>query len=127
LASAASDTGTKVDDELIFIRALADLDEPHIRLLKLLNTDPPELASRPGGAQGADPSVNAPKQWCPSLIAQADPGLADTAWSLLGTLSRHRLARDSIGTYRTLLGTQELHYTITPEGQWFLTRLTEPE
>ena len=33
LASAASDIGTKVDDELLFIRVLADLDEPHIRLL----------------------------------------------------------------------------------------------
>ena len=34
LASAANDTGTKVDAELLFIRILADLDEPHIRLLK---------------------------------------------------------------------------------------------
>lgn len=38
LASAASDTGTKVDEELLFIRVLADLDEPHIRVLRLMST-----------------------------------------------------------------------------------------
>jgi hypothetical protein len=41
IAAAASDTGTKVDTELRFIRIIADLDEPHIRLLKLLSTEPP--------------------------------------------------------------------------------------
>jgi hypothetical protein len=127
LAAAASDTGTRVDAEMLFIRILADLDEPHIRLLKLLSTDPPRAATEPGGAQAAAPSVNAPRQWYPSLITQADPGLADTAWSLLGTLSRHRLAMDSIGTYTTPIGTQELCYSITDSGRWFLTRLAEPE
>lgn len=45
-ASAASDTGTKVDDELLFIRVLADLDEPHIRLLRLMQTVPKRQADR---------------------------------------------------------------------------------
>jgi hypothetical protein len=126
LAAAASDTSTKVDTEMLFIRILADLDEPHIRLLKLLSTDPPELIIQPRAAQAAAPSVNAPRQWYPSLIAQADSGLADTAWSLLGTLSRHGLAKDSIGMYTTPIGTQELYYRITPDGEWFLTRLAEP-
>lgn len=127
LAAAASDTGTKVDPEMLFVRILADLDEPHIRLLRLLSTDPPEVPMQPGVTQVSLPGINAPRQWYPSLIAQADAGLAATAWSLLGTLSRHQLASDSIGTYTTPIGTEELHYSITQYGRWFLSRLAEPE
>jgi hypothetical protein len=43
LAAAAGDAGTKVDDELLFIRVLDDLDAPHIRLLRLMSTEPPHL------------------------------------------------------------------------------------
>src|SRR5215470_12806420 len=32
VSQAAKDTGTKVDNELIYLRVLADLDEPHVRL-----------------------------------------------------------------------------------------------
>jgi hypothetical protein len=46
LASAASDTGTRVDDELLFIRVLADLDEPHIRLLRLMQNTPKKQVGR---------------------------------------------------------------------------------
>lgn len=44
LATAASDSGSKVDAELLFIRVLAELDEPHVRLLRLMSTKPPSLA-----------------------------------------------------------------------------------
>lgn len=40
LAAAAEDTGTKVDNELLFIRVLADLDEPHIRCLRTMANAP---------------------------------------------------------------------------------------
>ncbi len=37
LANALDDTGTRVDDEIAFVRMLADLDPVHIRVLKLLD------------------------------------------------------------------------------------------
>ena len=74
LASAASDIGTKVDEELIFVRVLADLDEPHIRLLRLLSTEPPEVAVQPGVFQRSLQSIDAERGWYPSLITQVDPG-----------------------------------------------------
>ena len=46
LASAVAETGTTVDDELAFIRTLADLDPPDIRVLRLTNTVPEHLRAR---------------------------------------------------------------------------------
>jgi len=46
LAAAASDTGTKVDEELLFIRVVADLDEPHIRLLRLMRVGRPAFSGQ---------------------------------------------------------------------------------
>lgn len=115
LASAASDTGTKVDDELLFIRVLDGLDEPHIRLLRLMSTVPAHLA-RYGDV----------RQWDPWSIGQADPALADSAWALLRVLEQHGLIWSS-GEYHTPRGTMESEYQITPNGEWFLTRLAEPE
>jgi hypothetical protein len=43
LALATTDTGTKVDDELLLIRVLADLDPPHIRCLRIMAAGPPHL------------------------------------------------------------------------------------
>jgi hypothetical protein len=62
LVSANSDTGTKVDAELIFIRVLADLDAPHIRCLRVMagapeHSDPyyrrPWRVARPMAVAGA--------------------------------------------------------------------------
>jgi hypothetical protein len=116
LAAAANDTGTKVDAELLFIRALDDLDEPHIRMLRIMSTTPPHMA------QG---DVRA-RQWYPSSIAQADPGLADVVWSLFGPLERHGLIW-SAGEYHVPGGAMEPQYEITPYGDSFLDRLAEPE
>lgn len=116
LAAAASETGTKVDTEMLFIRVLADLDEPHVRLLRIMSTVPPHMA------QG---DVRA-RQWYPSSIAQADPGLADVVWSLFGSPERHGLIW-SAGEYHVPGGAMEPQYEITQYGEWFLTRLAEPE
>ena len=116
LASAASDIGTKVDEELLFIRVLDDVDEPHIRLLRIMSAVPPHLAQR--GLEA--------RQWYPWSIAQADPGLADVVWSLFGPLERHRLIW-SAGDYLVPGGAMQPQYEITPYGEWFLTRLAEPE
>jgi hypothetical protein len=116
LAQAARDTGTKVDPEMLFIRVLADLDEPHIRLLRVMGTVPPHLAQRDLQA----------RQWYPWSIAQADPGLADVVWSLFRPLERHGLVW-SAGDYHVPGGAMEPQYEITQYGDWFLTRLAEPE
>jgi hypothetical protein len=63
LAAAASDTGTKVDHELLFIRALADLDEPHIRLLRLMSTTPPHRDAANRQMQAVERPVI--RQWHP--------------------------------------------------------------
>lgn len=106
LASAASDTGTKVDDEFVFIRVLADLDEPHIRLLRLMSTTPL-------------------RQWPPWKVLEEDPGLT-SPWALLSVLARHQLIS---GGNEVLPPRAEIRpdYTITEYGEWFLTRLAEPE
>jgi hypothetical protein len=46
LASAVADNGTKVDEELVFIRVLDDLDAFHIRLLRLMTGKPARLVTR---------------------------------------------------------------------------------
>ena len=123
LAAAASDTGTKVDDELLFIRVLADLDAPHIRVLRIATTVPPrrDPFARQMEADGRSPV----RQWYPSSIAEADPGLAEVAWALLDTLQHHGLLWSS-GDQLTTAG-MESEYEITPYGEWFLERLAEPE
>jgi hypothetical protein len=115
LANAASDTGTKVDEELLQIRVLADLDEPHIRVLRLLATTP----------QHAIEGLDIPT-WTQWGIGKDDPGLKVTALVVLDVLERHGLV--STGTMvRTPRGRMEPIYTITPYGKWFLTSLAEPE
>lgn len=123
LAQAASDTGTKVDQELVYLRVLADLDEPHVRLLRLMATKPPhqDAVNRQMEAGGREPI----RQWHPSDLGQADPGLAEVVWSLLPVLDRHGLIS---GGYDVLTQSgHEPEYTITPYGEWFLTLLAEPE
>jgi len=90
LASAASDTGTKVDEELLFIRVLADLDEPFIRLLRLTSSIPRDLGEK---------SIEDVRHWFPWNIGEADPGLAGSSWALLGTLQRHGLVYVTSGEY----------------------------
>jgi hypothetical protein len=43
LANALDDIGTKVDDEIAFVRMLADLDPVHIRVLKIMSRRPKHL------------------------------------------------------------------------------------
>jgi hypothetical protein len=117
LAAAASDTGTKVDTEMLFIRALEDLDEPSIRVLRIMSTVPEHLASTGDGNT---------RQWFPWSIAKADPGLSDTAWAFLGPLQRHGLVSATTGAYPMPIGTMEHQFEITQYGDWFIARLAEP-
>lgn len=115
LAAAASDTGTKVDGELLFIRVLAELDEPHIRLLRLMSLPPPSLdaLNREHFLAVGQPPI---RQWHPPEIAQVDTGLGEVMYGLLFVL--HRLG---------LIDGNEAEYTINGYGEWVLTRLAEPE
>jgi hypothetical protein len=104
LASAASDTGTKVDEELLFIRVLADLDEPHIRVLRLMST--------PLSVSG--------------LHGRSRRRILASAWALQSVLARHQLIS---GGHEVLPPRTEIRpdYTITEYGEGFLIRLAEPE
>lgn len=115
LASAVAETGTTVDDELAFIRTLADLDPPDIRVLRLTNTVPEHLRARGYEA----------KQWYPWSIALADPGLANSAWTSFRVLEQHGLVWSS-GDQLTPSGHQP-EYQITSLGEYFLARLADPE
>jgi len=117
LASAASDTGTRVDEELLFIRVLADLDEPHIRLLRLMSTTPPlDLAGLLGDGDS--------DRWIPYMIGKADPGLANSAISLLRVLEQHHLVYEWDDYGRAAVADQ---YAISADGELLLDRLAEPE
>ena len=123
VAQAARDIGTKVDMELIYLRVLDDLDEPHIRLLRLMTTKPPhqDAVNRQMEAVGRSPV----RQWHPSDLGQADPGISDVVWSLLPALDRHGLI--SGGHEVVTRAGRAPEYTVTPYGEWFLTMMAEPE
>jgi hypothetical protein len=123
VAQAASDTGTKVDKQLIYLRVLDDLDEPHIRLLRLMTTKPPhqDAVNQQMEAIGRGPV----RQWHPSDLGQVDAGLAEVVWSLLPVLERHGLI--SGGKEVLTQAGREPEYTVTPYGEWFLTMLAEPK
>jgi hypothetical protein len=100
----------KIDEELMFIRAVADIAEWHIRLLRLLLREPP-LAQYLGG-------------WTPEQIASQDPGLASGVMSLLRTLELHGLVASKIVSRNTPIAASSwVVYSITPAGRDFLLRL----
>jgi hypothetical protein len=107
LASALADNGTRVDEELVYIRILDDLDTFHIRLLKLMTGRPERL-----GNLQADV-----RPWMLFDVTEADTGLAGVEWSLMTTLERHGLVWST--------SMEDPEYSISQHGEWFLTRLTD--
>jgi hypothetical protein len=127
LAAAASDTGTKVDEELLFIRVLADLDEAHIRVLRITNTTQPRVVRTIRSTE--DDIREEERRWHPKTIARADPGLASTVQELLLPLERHGLIwilADSRERHSQSVEDDWRRVRITSYGEWFLTRLAEP-
>jgi hypothetical protein len=123
VAQATSDIGTKVDRQMVYLRVIDDLDEPHVRLLRLMTTNPPhqDAVNRQREKIGEAPV----RQWHPSDLGQADPGIAEVVWSLLPVLARHGLIS---GGYDVITWAgHEPEYVVTPYGEWFLTMLSEPE
>lgn len=89
--NALNDTGTRVDDEIAFVRMLADLDPVHIRVLKILSSRPKHLDQVAVQMNAAD-EPRAARLWYAWSIVYADPGLegsvhgalrvwSATAWS----------------------------------------------
>jgi hypothetical protein len=105
LAAGVVGDDARIDDELLFIRAVADIDTMHIRLLDLLQ--------QPDGHQG----------WSYKDVVDADPGLAPAARALLGTLELHGLVA-SRRANRVVSNTGSTQiYTGTCAGDAFLRRL----
>jgi hypothetical protein len=101
----------QIDEELLFMRALEDIDEVHIRLLaRMADTYPPGVG--PG--------------WSARKIAEADPGLANGAPALLGTLQLHGLIEEVVRN-RPIQGegATQAFYNILQQGRDFLNRLAE--
>jgi hypothetical protein len=98
----------KIDEELLFTRAVADVDEWHICLLgRMLN---PLSAGFDGRTV--------------DQLETADPGLAGTVLALLGTLELHGLVATGISN-RAIpsVVSSTTYYSITPAGRHFLGRL----
>jgi hypothetical protein len=108
LAAGVMGDDAKIDEELLFMRAVADVDEWHIRLLGLLHRP---MSAGFGG-------------WSADHIAAADPGLAAGVLALLGTLDLHGLVATTISNRAIPAAVSSTTlYNITPAGQHFLGRL----
>jgi hypothetical protein len=113
LAAGIAGDDARVDDELLFVRAVADLDEPHIRLLALLSSKH-ALAGEMSGSmfQGG---------WSPGGIAARDPGLGETLQTLLRTLDAHGLIQ--VEASSSPWQSSRVTYNITLTGLALLERL----
>jgi hypothetical protein len=107
LAAGIMGDDARIDEELLFIRAVEDIDEMHIRLLD-------RMATTPAGPEG----------WMAPTLVAADPGLADSIRALLGTLELHGLIAARVPSGR-VQGPQGTRYDFTESGQRFLDRLSD--
>ncbi len=124
LANALDDTGAKVDDEIAFVRDLADLDPVHIRMLKIMSRRPWHLDKVALQMNAAD-DPRAVRQWYAWSIIEEDPGLKDSVWGALRVLEQHGLIWNR-GEQLTPVGMQT-EYMISGYGDYLIERLAEPE
>lgn len=107
LAAGVMGDEARIDEELLFIKAVEDIDTMHIRLLDRMAK---EYAPQPG--------------WSARTIAEADPGLASGVNALLGTLELHGLITAVVpGTFMRGENAQQTFYHITDSGRGLLSRL----
>jgi len=114
LAAGIAGDDAKIDDELLFIRAVADIDSPHIRMLARMASDRvPYVSENGGGRQG----------WTTETIAERDPGMREVVPALLSTLESHGLVRaeDRLATWEAMGSKQA--YNVTSRGRALLERL----
>jgi hypothetical protein len=117
IAAAMTDMGTRVDEELIFLRALDNLDAPHFRLLWMMA----EISS------GQAVPTTSLRGWRPSGVGIIDEGLKDTARTLLTGLEQYGLIQSDGEDYAHpwIPKRTEPEYEVTDYGYWFLKRLRE--
>jgi hypothetical protein len=99
---------------LLFIRAVADIDTPHIRLLtRIASERVPYVRENSGAPQG----------WSADTVAERDPGLGEAVPALLPTLESHGLVRaeDQLATWAGMMSKQA--YNVTSRGRTLLERL----
>jgi hypothetical protein len=104
LAAGVMGDEARIDEELLFVRAVDGIDEMHIRLLGRVAD---------GGRLTAGD------------IALADPGLGDGVLALLGQLQSHGLIDSRSPVTPGGAMTPEPYYFITPSGRTFLARLAD--
>lgn len=100
-----------VNDELLFIRAVADLDAPHIAVLKVISLAPPAI--RPF-----------PRAWTYKAVLEKLPVLGDTLSAILATLELHTLVSKMQLTAGSGQASIDL-YNILPRGRLFIGRLED--
>jgi hypothetical protein len=125
LANALDDNGTKVDNEIAFVRMLADLDPVHIRVLKIMSRRPKHL-DRVAEQMNAADDPRVARQWYEWSIVHADPGLEGAAYGALQVLERHGLIWDRGEQLVPPPHGMQHEYQISPYGDYLIDRLAEP-
>jgi hypothetical protein len=126
LANALDDVGTKVDEEIAFVRMLADLDPVHIRVLKIMSRRPEHL-DRVALQMNAADDPKAVRQWYPWSIVQADPGLEGAVHGALRVLEQHGLIWDHGEQLVPHPDKMQHEYQISGYGDYLIERLAEPD
>jgi DNA-binding IclR family transcriptional regulator len=101
----------------MFMRAIADLDAPHIRILAMMANEPAQF-----GAQSGSPFHAG---WSPVTIAARQRGPLSAVYALMSTLEAHGLIRAATGS--TPWMPQREAYNITAAGRQLLDRLSEDQ
>ena len=126
LANALDDTGTKVDNEISFVRMLADLDPVHIRLLRIMSQRPKHL-DRIAEQMNAADDPKALRRWYEWSITAADPGLEASVWGALQVLERNGLIWDHGEQLVPSPHGMQNEYEISPYGDYLIDRLAAPD
>lgn len=113
LAAGIEGDDARIDDELLFIRAVADVDIPHIKLLKVLSEDQPS----PGQLSGSVFHDG----WSLATVAARHPEFGGALPALVWTLESHAL----IQSVRSATPATAVAYTVTSAGRHLLDRLAD--
>jgi hypothetical protein len=126
LANALDDTGTRVDDEITFVRMLADLAPVHIRVLKIMSRRPRHLDQVAVQINASD-DPKAARQWYEWSVVEADPGLEGSVHGALRVLERHGLIWDRGEQLVPPPHGMQHEYEISPYGDYLIDQLAAPE
>lgn len=112
LAAGIAGDDAKVDQELLFVRAIADIDTPHIRLLAVM------------ASETISPRSDFPGGWSLDAMAERSPGLGEAVPALVLTLQSHGLVRETDGPVTWAGISSKDTYDVTNAGRTLLERLT---